>query len=226
MYGVQREKKMTQNYSLTPKQKQVLQCIETHLAEHGRPPSYREIAADLGVTAVGTIQDHVRALRSKGYLDSGKRGPAATRHRKPVQLTHNSQARSIPILGTVPAGPPIEAIEERIGSLAFAPTSGSAPHATAELFALRVQGDSMEGAGILEGDYVVVQKSETARNGEIVVALVDGEVTVKRLEIGGAKSGGRMRLMPENPKYKPIEIPAHGINSIQGRVVSVQRFFK
>lgn len=207
-------------HALSPKQRQALECIERFSREQGRPPSYRELASEMGVNAVGTIQDHVRALRSKGFLEARAPGAAAKRQRKPVQLTHSAAARAIPILGTVPAGPPIEALEERLGTLAFAPT-GRAPQENAELFALRVQGDSMEGAGILEGDYVIVQKTESARNGEIVVALIDGEATVKRLESKGA----RLRLLPENPKYSPIEIPAHGVNIIQGRVVSVQRFF-
>lgn len=203
--------------TLTAKQARILECIERVMAETGRPPTYREIAKDLGLSAVGTVQDHVRALKQKGYLTQAK----GRSHARELLPTHQSQARSIPILGTVPAGNPIEAIEDRQGALSLAhPRGRKAGAVGAECFALRVRGDSMVNAGILDGDYVIVERASDTRHGEIVVALIDGEATVKRLE----SRAGRIRLLPENPKYEPIELRAGLENTIQGRVISVQRF--
>lgn len=168
---------------------------------------------------MGTVQDHVRALRKKGFL-AGTKGRAQAPHRaaRSLQPTHQTAARSIPILGSVPAGNPVEAIEDRQGGLALSDPRGRSP--SGELFALRVRGESMRDAGILDGDYVVVQRATDARHGEIVVATIDGEATVKRLE----RRGGRIRLLPENPAFSPIELEPGRDNAIQGRVISVQRF--
>lgn len=165
------------------------------------------------------MQDHVRALRQKGYLAAPPRKNSRSANAaRSFQLTHQAAARSIPILGTIPAGNPIEAIEDRQGGLSVSDPRGRA--LSGELFALKVRGESMRDAGILEGDYVIVQRTLEARHGEIVVAMIDGEATVKRLE----SRGGRMRLLPENPAFSPIELKAGRDNAIQGRVISVQRF--
>ena len=195
--------------NLTERQGQVLEFIEETLAMEGRPPTLREIAKHFGYSAVGTVEDHVKALVKKGYLDRDKGVVCGLRP------THFAPATSVPILGVVPAGRPIEALEEALGSLTV-PSK-----LKGELFALRVKGDSMRDAGILEGDYVIVKKQQSAEHGEIVVALIDGEATVKRLE----KRGGRVRLIAENPKYSPIELNPEQENLIQGKVLSLQRFF-
>ena len=193
--------------SLTAKQDKILSFIERECTRFGRPPSFRDIAEHCG-TAIGTVQDHVRALIRKGYLEND---PTAARSLRP---THRAESLSVPVLGSVPAGNPIEAIEDRRGALAI-------PNRwRGELFALRVKGESMIEAGILDGDYVIVKKQTTAEHGQIVVALIEGDATVKTLD----KKSGRLRLLPANPRFSPIEIPINCEHLIQGIVVSVQRF--
>jgi repressor LexA len=194
---------------LSPRQLAVLECIQNETSQLGRPPTYREIAKILGDVAVGTIQDHVSALIKKGFLEKLEglsRG---------FRIANQSGALQVPVLGRVPAGRPIEAIEQSQGSVSV-PSS-----VKGELFALLVVGESMIDAGIMDGDTVVVKKQSHAENGAIVVAMIDGEVTVKYLE----KKSGHVRLLPANSKFKPIEIPPTSENIIQGIVVSVQRFY-
>lgn len=195
--------------SLTAKQAEILRIIEEETAQSGRPPSYREIAKRCGYDAVGTVQDHVRALIRKGFLTQ-VRGVA-----RGIQLAHRSESRDIPILGSVPAGRPIEAIHDATGSVSI---SGSLK---GDFYALRVKGESMIEAGILDGDLVIVRQQATADSGDIVVAMIEGEATVKKLE----RKAGRVRLLPANPLFSPIEIPPGSENSIQGKVVALQRLF-
>jgi repressor LexA len=197
------------NSHLSPRQLAVLECIQSETCQLGRPPTYREIAKILGDVAVGTIQDHIRALMKKGYLEKAE-GLA-----RGFRMTHHRGAQEVPILGRVPAGRPIEAIEESEGTVSV-PAS-----VRGELFALLVVGESMIDAGIMDGDTVVVKKQLHAENGDIIVAMIDGEATVKYLE----RKSGHVRLLPANPKFKPIEIPPGSTNIIQGKVVSVQRFY-
>ena len=131
-----------------------------------------------------------------------------------MRLAYRSGSLDVPILGTVPAGKPIEAIEDNQGSLSV-PAKWSG-----ELFALKVKGESMIEAGIMDGDYVVIKKQPHAENGDIVVAMIDGEATLKYLE----RKHGRIRLLPANPRFQPIELNSGRENVIQGKVVSVQRF--
>lgn len=194
--------------SLTAKQAEILRLIEEEIAESGRPPSYREIAKHFGYDAVGTVQDHVRALIRKGYL-TRERGIA-----RGIQLSLRSESRDIPILGAVPAGKPIEAIHDASGSISIP------SRLKGEFYALRVRGESMIEAGILNGDLVIVRQQATADHGDIVVAMIDGEATVKTLE----KKAGRVRLLPANPRFQPIELHPGAENVIQGKVVSLQRF--
>lgn len=197
---------------LSPKQAEILEFIEGYLAQDGRPPTLRDIAHHFGYGAVGTVQDHVRALIHKGYLQK-EAGRA-----RGLRLAHRAGALDVPILGSVPAGRPVEAIHDSHGSLSM-PSRGASRGS--ELFALHVKGESMIEAGIMNGDYVIVRKQEHAEHGQIVVATIDGEATVKYLE----KRGGRVRLLPANPRFEPIEIPPGSDNAIQGVVVSVQRFY-
>ena len=193
---------------LSPKQAKILDFIATEISRTSRPPTFRDIARHFGYESVGTVQDHVRALIHKGFLQKAEglsRG---------LRLAHHSGSIDIPILGRVPAGRPIEAIEEMQGSLSV-PAKWRG-----ELYALKVIGESMIEAGIHDGDFVVVKKQTHAETGEIVVAMIDGEATVKYLE----KNGGRVRLLPANPRFSPIEV-AGTENLIQGKVVSVQRFY-
>lgn len=202
--------------SLSPKQSEILAYIEQEVARSGRPPTYRDIARHFG-GAVGTVQDHVKALVKKGFLRKSE-GVA-----RGLELAHRSSSIDVPVLGFVPAGNPLEAIE-------FSHSPGPGPgqrsvtvpaSVRGQLFALKVKGESMIEAGIMDGDYVIVKKQNHAENGEIIVAMIDGEATVKYLE----KKRGRVRLLPANPRFEPIEIPPHSENVIQGKVVSVQRFY-
>jgi repressor LexA len=200
--------------TLSPKQAKVLEVIERTIAEAGRPPTYRDIARELGYSAVGTVQDHVAALIRKGFLTRG--GGLA----RGIRPSHQCEAMSVPILGMVPAGRPIEAIEERQGSLAV--SAASLPKRSMHaVYALRVSGESMIEAGIMHGDYVIVRQQSEARNGEIVVAMIEGEATVKYFE----KKGSHVRLLPANPKFEPIDVPAESANFIQGKVIGVQRYY-
>lgn len=196
--------------------------IEHEIAENGRPPSLREIGHAIGVQAVGTVQEHVSALIKKGFLH---RDPGLSRGLRPSH--HSASGLQVPILGQVPAGHPIEAIEDRQGALSISLAGPSAAGKSLKnagsmtgVYALRVKGESMIGAGILDGDYVVVKQQDDARDGEIVVALVDGEATVKTLE---RRAGGKARLLPANPRFHPIDL-GEG-DTIQGKVIGVQRFY-
>jgi repressor LexA len=200
---------MTHENQLSPKQAEVLALIEGEITRHGRPPTYRDIAKHCGYEAVGTVQDLIRALIKKGFLH---KEPGVARG---IRLAHRAESFDIPILGSVPAGRPIEAIETGLGYISI-PSKWRG-----ELYALRVSGESMIGAGIFDGDFVVVHKDARANSGDIVVAMINGEATVKYLE----KKSGRVRLMPANPAFSPIEVPAESDNVIQGKVVSVQRYY-
>ncbi|MGZ3699774.1 MAG: transcriptional repressor LexA [Bdellovibrionota bacterium] len=195
--------------TLSPKQARILTLIEAAIAKTGRPPTYRDLARDSGVDAVGTIQDHIQALIRKGFLEREK-GVA-----RGLRLAHRSESIDVPILGSVPAGRPIEAIQDSQGTISV-PARWKG-----DLFALKVKGESMIDAGIHDGDFVVVKKQSHAEHGEIIVAMIDGEATVKTLE----RTRGRVRLLPQNPRFEPIEIPPESENVIQGKVVSVMRFY-
>jgi len=200
---------------LTPLQKRVLDHI-VRAAAAGRPPTIREIGAAFGWRSTGTVRDHLRALVAKGALrwDHGRaRGLVPRAALNPERETGNPEP-GIPLLGRVAAGRPLLAEENLEGHLDI---SAAVATGRAGVFALRVQGDSMRDAGILDGDAVVVRKQEAARSGEIVVALVAGEATVKRLR----REGRRAFLDPANPAYKPI--PVEGETRIVGRVIGVWR---
>ncbi len=200
---------MDERKKLSPAQNRVLHFIESEIARSGRPPTYRDIAAHCGYDAVGTVQDHVKALLHKGFLE---KEPGRARG---LRLAHHNRSVGIPILGSVPAGNPMEAIEETQGTIPYPTDSRS------QLFALKVKGESMIEAGILDGDFVIVRKDAEARDGDIVVALLDGEATVKTLE----KRQGRVRLLPANPRFQPIELDRYAENIIQGKVVGLQRYY-
>lgn len=194
--------------ALTARQRRVLDFIAAHAAETGRPPTIREIGAAFGFRSTGTVRDHLRALEAKGALrwDRGRARGLAPVPRGP--------GYGIPILGRVAAGRPLLSEEHIEGWLDLPAAVGAGREGR---FALRVKGDSMSGAGILDGDVVVVRRQDTARHGEVVVAWVEGEATVKKLRL----ESRRAFLDPANPRYKPI--PAVGEIRIVGKVVGVWR---
>ena len=167
---------------LGAKRTQILDFILKYSSENGFPPSIREICDAVGLKSPSTVHSHLKILKENGYLDDNG---GKTRS---LTLVKQSTAKQVPILGTVTAGAPILAYEDALGFISY---DGNI---SGELFALNVKGDSMINAGILEGDVVVVKKTPTANNGQIVVALLGDEATCKRL----STRGGQVLLLPEN----------------------------
>ena len=183
---------------LTEKQKRILDFINESFSHSGHAPTVRETAAHFGVS-IGAAQKHLAALVHKGFVTHT---PGISRGIDPISRKPHV---SVPILGSVPAGSPLEAIENTEGHLQVDADIAKG----GQYFALKVKGDSMTGAGIFEGDTIVVRQQQTADDGDIVVAMVRGEATVKRLR----GKDGDVFLEPANPKYKPIrgkDIKIHG----------------
>lgn len=194
--------------ALTERQKEVLGLIKRSVDERGYPPSLRELAAALGLEGTRAVEKHVEALRRKGYLKKG-RGARA------LEAVGRAAGRAVPIVGRVAAGSPILAEQNVEGALTLDPSLARWDGC----FLLRVQGQSMKDAAILDGDLVLVKPQADAENGEIVVALLDGEATVKRLR----KQGRAVTLLPENPAFKPIVVDDRTAFSIAGKVAGVFR---
>ncbi|MBV8364353.1 MAG: transcriptional repressor LexA [Candidatus Eremiobacteraeota bacterium] len=194
----------------TERQRRILEVISEFAAEHGYPPSVREIGERVGLSSSSTVQSHLKTLERRGLISRDPTKPRALRSVGSSQAV--PEVLSMPIVGKVAAGTPITAQENIEGE--FALPSDFARHSDA--FMLRVSGDSMIDAAILDGDLVLVRPQKSANNGEIVVAMVDGEATVKRFY----KEFDRVRLQPENRSMEPIY--AHDV-SIIGRVEAVVR---
>jgi len=178
--------------ALSPMRQKILDFICAFSQEQGYPPSVREICDGVGLKSPSTVHCHLNTLREGGYLEKGDR---KTRTLKVVDDARTDDgSRRVPILGRVAAGCPILAQEDAVGFIPFDGAPGG------EYFALEVRGDSMIGAGILDGDYIIVRKQETAFHNEIVVALLGEEATVKRYQ----RRSGHTWLMPENDAYEPI----------------------
>jgi len=195
---------------LTERQRQVLQFITTFSDSNGYPPSQREIAGHLKVSGTLPVMKHLDALERKGYIkrESVNRGIALT--------TPSSRSTSLPIVGTVRAGQLSTAIEDIQGYFSVDQMAVKG----ADCFFLRISGDSMINAGILDGDLALVRPQATAGNKDIVVAMLDGEATVKWFY----KERDHIRLQPANPDMKPIIIyPEDGEVSIVGKVIGVYR---
>ena len=189
---------------LSEKQKQILEYITESTARRAYPPSVREICEAVGLRSPSTVHAHIKALKDAGYISKDERKT------RTISL-NNSTFTRVPVLGRVTAGMPILAVEE-IEGYVFCDLG----HSSGEHFALTVVGDSMIDAGIYDGDVVVVRKQQTAESGEIVVALIGEEATVKRLR----RERGEIWLMPENETYDPI----NGTEAvILGRVVALTR---
>ncbi|MEO5621808.1 MAG: transcriptional repressor LexA [Dokdonella sp.] len=198
--------------NLTLNQQRVLDCITRHLQQHERAPTLREISEALGLSSHSSAQDYVEALVRKGALE---RSP----HHRGLRLAHRSRALAtggLPLVGRVAAGSPILAAENIEGQHGIDPDLFR-PRAD---YLLRVVGLSMRDAGILDGDLIAVHRSATADNGRIVVARLDDEVTVKRLQ----HRGNHVRLLPANPDFAPIEVDLrHHTFAIEGLYVGLIR---
>lgn len=203
---------------LSPRQRDVLDFIRSALNQRGYPPTYREIGDALGISSTNGVADHVKALVRKGFLEKSgggaARGLKLTTKARPPQ---RGDTVSVPVIGQVAAGIPILAEENYEKSLHF--DRSMLPGGAAAIYALRVRGDSMMEEGILDGDVVVVKQQSTARNGDIVVALVDGEATVKFF----FHEGSRIRLQPAHPTMAPIYVDPSQTSALQGIVVGVYR---
>ena len=176
---------------LTARQSQVLDLIRRHILDTGYPPTRADIATELGFKSPNAAEEHLKALARKGAIEMI---PGTSRG---IRLPETS---GLPIIGRVAAGSPILA-QEHIEDTCDLPGSFFRPRAD---YLLRVRGDSMINAGIFDGDLLAVHKADDARDGEIVVARIDDEVTVKRLK--RPRGRGRLILLAENDAYKPIEV--------------------
>lgn len=191
---------------LSKMQQRIYDFLVSYIQGRGYPPSVREIGEAVGLKSPSTVHFHLKHLEEAGVIEKGAgKGRAITLTAPPVPED------KVPIVGNVAAGSPILA-EECIEDYLTFDTGGRA----GEYFALRVRGESMLNAGILPGDLVVVRRQETANNGEIVVAMIEDEATVKRL----SRKNGRVWLMPENDAYSPID---GTYAQILGRVAAVVR---
>jgi repressor LexA len=204
--------------SLTKRQKEVLNYLVGFLNKNGYSPSFEEIAHALKLTSLATVHKHLSTLEKKGFIRRGynqSRSIEVTQLPKPVrEEILDRHVVELPLAGRIAAGRPLEAIEdnETISLSDFARGQNT--------FVLQVKGESMREDHILDGDYIVVEQTQVANAGEIVVALVgEDDATVKRFY---RESGGRVRLQPANSAMAPIIIPATDVK-IQGRVVGVLR---
>lgn len=195
---------------LSPRQRQVLEYIEQEVATRGYPPSVREIGQAIGLASSSTVHGHLSKLEEKGYIRRDPTKPRAIEVLLPGRP--HRQVVNLPVVGRVTAGQPILAVENIEDhfpiSKEFLPGE--------DVFVLKIQGDSMIEAGILDGDYAFVRQQDYADNGEIVVALIGDEATVKRF----FREEDHIRLQPENPAMEPIRVPNA---RILGKVVGVFR---
>ncbi len=206
--------------TLTKRQKQVLDFLVTFHDKHGYSPSFEEMARSLKLTSLATVHKHISTLERKGFI---RRGYNQSRSIEVVQLPKSVReevieryAAELPLAGRIAAGRPLEAVEEK-------ETFSLGEFSRGEhRFVLQVKGNSMIEDHIMDGDFIVVEESQVANAGEIVVALVgDNEATLKRFY---REPGGKIRLQPANSDLQPIIVAAQDVK-VQGRVVGVLRKF-
>ncbi len=210
---------------LTERQEEILLFIEQFREANGYPPTLREIGKKFSISSTFGVKRHLDALVKKGYLNiesNASRGISFLKtdgdNKKANTLSEkNDVFTKVPIVGRVAAGSPITAIENIEGSTVVDPAFIKKAE---DCFALRVKGDSMINSGIFEGDLVIVTPNKNVMNGEIVVAMLDDEVTVKTFE----SKNNKIRLIPSNDNYQPIEITTGREFSIVGKVVGVVRW--
>ncbi len=206
---------------LTERQNSIYQFIKEFIDFNSYPPTYREIGTQFGIASTFGVKRHIDALIKKGFLNIGENSSRTisitnnfNESSKPIQ----SDTIEIPIIGRVAAGQPILAEENIEGTFNI---QSSLIHGKSDCFALKVKGDSMVNAGIYEGDVVIINPQKDANNGEIVVALLDNEATLKRF----IRKNGNISLMPENDKYNPIVINKSDNFSIIGKALGVFRWY-
>ncbi len=199
--------------SLTERQRKILDFITSTVDDRGYPPSVREIGDAVGLHSPSSVHAQLATLAEKGLLTKDATKPRAIRVERPGRpAAERRDVIDVPLVGRIAAGGPILAdqnVEETMPLPRDLVGSGT-------LFALTVKGDSMTGAGIFDGDTVIIRQQQTAEDGEMIAALIDDEATVKTL----SRKGGKVRLIAENPAYDPIEPEEM---SVLGKVVAVLR---
>ena len=197
---------------LTKQQTRIYSYLETYLRRKGRPPSYQEIQDYFGFRSLNSVVKHLKQLERKGYLES----PWGNQKRAFRLLPLRTTAATIPFLGRVAAGAPIEAVD--------IPEAVEVPEsllAGGNNFALQVQGESMIDEGIRDGDVLIIRKQDHADNGQTVVAQIEGEVTIKKFY----QRDGRVELRPANAELQSLVVPAEKVEII-GVVVGLVRHYK
>lgn len=198
---------------LSDKERSIYYFIERSLEENGYPPTVRDICKATGIKSTSTVYAYIGRLEEKGVI---VRNAGKSRALNPVERKTQGSELRVPILGRVTAGVPISAIENHEGYVNFDPQGKR--YRVDELFALKVKGVSMIDAGILDGDLVIVRKTESADNGDIVVAMIDDEATVKTFY----RENGHFRLQPQNSTMSPIIVKEL---TILGQVVASVRYY-
>lgn len=211
--------------ALTPRQKEVLDFLVNFVEDNGYSPSFEEIAAGLKLASLATVHKHISALEGRGYLKRGFNQSRSldvsadyvSQHKRAKLVATQTQRFEVPLAGKIAAGVPVDATQQQ-ETLSFGDFLGNE-----STFALQVRGESMIDDHIMHGDFVLVEKTDRVRDGEIVVALVDGnETTLKRFY---READGVARLQPANASMEPIRVPLDNV-FIQGRVLAVLRKYK
>jgi len=202
--------------TLYKKQKQILDFISQYIQINGHSPTLQEIAGAMGLSSLATVHEHIQSLEKKGIL---KRYDGAVRGLEIVDETYSAglSAISLPLVGYIAAGKPIEAIENPLATVLV---SSDIVSKTKRCFVLQVKGESMIEENICDGDYVVIQQQEMATDGQIIVALIDNEFAT--LKTMFHEKDGKIRLQPANKKMDPIYVDAKSLQ-IQGIVTGVIR---
>lgn len=202
--------------TLYKRQKQILDYISQYIQMNGTSPTLQEIAAAMDLSSLATVHEHLQALEKKGVI---RRFDGAVRGIELLDPSINASPTSIelPLIGYIAAGEPIEAIENDLETVAV---SSDLVSKVNRCYVLMVRGDSMIKEGIFDGDYVVIQKQDTANNGDIVVALIDKQFAT--LKSFYKESNGKIRLQPANDEMEPLIVDARDI-TVQGKVTGIIR---
>lgn len=209
------KKKNPINFSLAPVQREALEYLRRYIADRGYGPTLKDISEFLGVKSASTAHFHLSRLEQKGFIKRGENGAIELVEKEISQSILERSPNAVPLLGLIAAGSPIEAIEDPNVTIDIPPQYFSKKR---ELYCLQVTGDSMIDAHIMDGDIIILEKRNIADDGQIVVALLDdGSATLKTYR---RLKGGKVMLVPHNPKHKPLTVDSV---DIQGRLVGVMR---
>ncbi len=212
-HGLQPWKEVYMTRAITARQRAILEYIADAIQAEGYPPTIQEIGAHFGIASTNGVHDHLATLERKGYIERSSKARSIRITQKASAGLVRRETGALPLVGRVAAGQPLLAMENIEGYVAV-----SAKLAAKDAFCLRVTGDSMIDAGILDGDILVVDRERQPKIGDIVVALVDNEATVKYFH----PKRDQIELRPANPRYAPMRYPAENV-LIQGVAAALQR---